>query len=308
MKECCAGAGIERLDETKRQPGVPASGGLSIRGGNGGASSHRFVTFLGATKGRSGSLLVSGETASRFFRTMKLIKNLSWLLALIGGAVALHAGETYEPFRSDLMAGAAYSIDARRLHPTQFSLGLREVAAKTAVIDAKDAAALAVYLKKKDVPLVIGPGGTPYLTDGHHTLRALIESRQADKTAYGHVLANWSGLAEDAFWARMVENHYAYLKDSDGQAAAGALPETLLKMQHDRWRGLAWGVMVAGGFEEKKGWFFQEFAWADFFRTRVSWNDGDDADFKRAVGVAVTLARSPEAAGLPGWTAAEEAR
>ena len=236
---------------------------------------------------------------------MNPLRWLSGVLSLLVLSCAVRAADDYQPFRADLAAGSAYSIDARRLHPTQFSLGLREVAAKTAVIDAKDAAALETYLKKKDAPVVIGPGGVPYLTDGHHTLRALIESRQPDKTAFGHVLANWSELDAGAFWTRMADRHFVYPKDNAGRPAeAVMLPETLLKMQHDRWRGLAWAVMVAGGFEEKKGWFFQEFAWADYFRGRVSWDEGNDAEFARAVGVAVELARSPEAAGLPGWKAA----
>lgn len=231
-----------------------------------------------------------------------ILRILGGLLSPLVLSCAVHASETYHPFRSDLMAGEAYSIDARKLHPTQFSLGFREVAAKTAAIDGKDAAALEAYLKKKDVPIVIGPGGVPYLTDGHHTLRALIGSRQADKTAFGHVLANWSDLSGEAFWVRMEEHRYSYLRDNAGRPAkAGLLPETLLKMQHDPWRGLAWAVMVAGGFEEKKGWFFQEFAWADYFRTRVSWDEANDEEFARAVGRAVELARAPEAAALPGW-------
>lgn len=236
---------------------------------------------------------------------MKSLRMVSGFLCLLVLSCAVRAADAYQAFRPDLVAGSAYSIDARKLHPTQFSLGLREVAAKTAVIDAKDAAALETYLKKKDVPVVIGPGGVPYLTDGHHTLRALIESRQADKTAFGHVLANWSDLSEEAFWVRMEEHRYTYLRDNAGRPAKAALlPETLLKMQHDPWRGLAWAVMVAGGFDEKKGWFFQEFAWADYFRTRVSWDEANDAEFARAVGVAVELARAPAASELPGWKAA----
>lgn len=242
-----------------------------------------------------------------------MITSLRFVTGVLGLLVLpcfLRAADVvYELFRADLPSGAAYSIDARQLHPTQFSLGLREVAAKTAVINAKDAKALAEYLKKKDVPLVIGPGGVAYLTDGHHTLRALIDSKQADKTAYGHVLANWSEVKADEFWRRMEANHYTYLKDNTGNPAkAEALPETLLTMQSDAWRGLAWAMMVAGGFEEKKGWFFQEFAWADYMRSKVSWNDGDDAEFARAVAVAVKLAHEPEASSLPGWKAAEPAR
>ena len=52
------------------------------------------------------------------------------------------AAETYLPFRSDLPAGTAYTIDARRLHPTQFAVGFREVASKIKAINGKDAANL----------------------------------------------------------------------------------------------------------------------------------------------------------------------
>lgn len=221
-----------------------------------------------------------------------------WALILL----TAQAQETYPPFRADLPAGAAYALDARQLHPTQFSHGWREVVDKQRKIDAMSSAELAAYLKDKDVPVVIGPGGVPYMTDGHHTLRALIESRAADKTAYGHILANWSGLAPEDFWSRMVANNYVYLRDAAGRAQPpSTLPASLLVMQRDPWRGLAWAVMKAGGFAEKKGVFFQEFRWADYFRDRVKWNDVDDEAFDDAVDAACVLAQAPAAAQLPGY-------
>ncbi|MDB6166071.1 MAG: phy [Lacunisphaera sp.] len=219
-------------------------------------------------------------------------------------APVLRSAETYEPFRPDLAAGAAYRIDALKLHPTQFALGFREVAYKTRVIDGKNAAALLAYLQEKDVPVVIGPGGVPYMADGHHTIRALLESHQSDKTVYGHIIADWSGLKPDVFWAQMRAKHYAYLKDKDGQARPTAeLPATLLSMQSDIYRGLGWAVMKAGGFTELKGSdaFFQEFYWGEYFRDRLHWND-DEADFQRALKDALTLAHEPAAASLPGYT------
>lgn len=222
-------------------------------------------------------------------------------------ALRLAAAETYASFRPDLPAGAAYRIDAARLHPTQFSVGLREVRYKRAAIDKFDAAQLAAYLQDKDVPLVIGPGGVPYLTDGHHTISALLASAQADKTVYGHVLANWADLPPVEFWARMQEKKLTYLKDSAGQPQPPErLPATLREMQHDIYRGLAWAVMKGGGFAEIKppALFFQEFFWADFFRGRLQWNDADDQDFARVLVEALALARGPAAAGLPGYRGA----
>lgn len=232
------------------------------------------------------------------------MKNCCSLLLLLAlGLVAhLRGAPAYAPFRADMAAGDAYAIDARRLHPTQFALGWREVVAKREKLDAKDAAALAAYLKDKDVPVVIGPGGVPFMTDGHHTLRALLESTHADKTAYGHVFANWSALTPADFWARMRASNYAYLKDATGRdAAPEQLPATLLEMQRDPWRGMAWALMEAGAFTELKGVFFQEFRWADFLRAQVKWNDADDADFERALAQARVLTASPAAAQLPGF-------
>jgi hypothetical protein len=54
---------------------------------------------------------------------------------------------------------------------------------------------------------------------------------------------------------------------------------------------------------EKKGVFFQEFRWADYFRDKVRWDDADDAAFADAVKAACTLAHAPAAAGLPGYRA-----
>ena len=216
----------------------------------------------------------------------------SFILLLLAAVTA--AGRV--PFRADLPAGAAITIDARQVHPTQFSHGWREVVHKQAKMDAMAADELKAYLIKKDVPVVIGPGGVAYLTDGHHTLRSLLESKHADKTAYGHILANWSDLTPEAFWARMQASNYTYLKDAQGASQPpSALPDSLLAMQRDAYRGLAWGVMEARGFHERKDVLFQEFRWADHFRGKVTWDDADDEAFEDAVKAACVLAQRPAA-------------
>jgi 3-phytase len=229
---------------------------------------------------------------------------MRYLLLLALTFLATAAQEIPAPFRPDLPAGAAYALDARRLHPTQFSHGWREVVHKRAKMDAMTPAKLKAYLIDKDVPVVIGPGGVPYMTDGHHTLRALLESAAPDKTAYGHILANWADLPPAEFWARMQANNYTYLQDAAGRPQpAAALPDSLLTMQRDPWRGLAWGVMEAKGFHERKDVFFQEFRWADCFRDKIKWDDADDDAFKAAVKAACVLAQASAAASLPGYRA-----
>ena len=228
------------------------------------------------------------------------------LLLLAIAVLPLSAAENYVPFRPDLPAGAAYTLDARQLHPTQMAIGWREVAAKIKLINGKSPEQTVAYRKDKDVPVVIGPGGVPYMTDGHHTMRALIESKSADKLAYGHILANWSDLTPTELWARMQAKHWVYLKDADAKpVTVAALPADLLHMQLDPYRALGWGLLKAGAYEEIKGVYFQEFLWGDRFRGKVTWNDKDDADFARAVKEASALARTPEFADLPGYKGAK---
>ncbi len=227
---------------------------------------------------------------------------ITLLVFLLGSGVLLRAASEPQAFRADLPAGSAYAIEARQLHPTQFSHGWREVVYKAAKISAMTPAEVRAYLIKKDVPVVIGPGGVPYMTDGHHTLRALLESTAPDKTAYGHILANWAALRPEEFWAKMQASKYTYLNDAAGHPhLPKALPESLLVMQRDPYRGLAWGVMEANGFLEQKGVFFQEFRWADYFRAKLQWNDADDDAFDDAVKAACVLAQLPAAAQLPGY-------
>lgn len=236
---------------------------------------------------------------------MKLLPAL--LLTTLTGLftlTAIGADETYAPFSASMAAGDAYTIDALKLHPTQFSVGQREIDHKRAKFDRMSNDEVTAYLKKKDVPIVIGPGGVPYLTDGHHTISALIACSHADKTVYGHVLANWSDREPLSFWKRMRAHRYTYLSDATGRERNPIdLPASLREMQPDPYRGLAWALMEEGAFKEIKPpkIFFQEFYWADFFRDKITWNEADDADFARAVREAAVLAHSPAAAQLPGY-------
>jgi|UniRef100_UPI00404B52C1 hypothetical protein len=241
---------------------------------------------------------------------MKL--TLFWSFTFCVGFVASAAtcaAETYAPFKPDMPSGAAYTLDALALHPTQFSTGQREINYKRSKFDKMDRAEVTAYLQKKDVPVVVGPGGVPYLTDGHHTISALIACVHPDKTVYGHVLANWSNLPAADFWAKMQKQGYTFLRDSSGQMRSPIeLPVSLNEMKPDPYRGLAWAVMQAEGFKEIKPpeIFFQEFYWADFFRDKITWDDTDNAAFALAVHKALELAHSPAAAGLPGYVAAKD--
>jgi hypothetical protein len=83
------------------------------------------------------------------------------------------------------------------------------------------------------------------------------------------------------------------------------IPDRLENLIDDPYRSLAGYVRDAGGYD-KSATAFCEFQWADFFRPRVTIGASRD-DFNRAVTLALKLASSPEAAGLPGYKGPQKA-
>jgi hypothetical protein len=79
------------------------------------------------------------------------------------------------------------------------------------------------------------------------------------------------------------------------------LPINIRGLADDPYRGLAWAVREAGGFE-KTGEPFCEFRWADFLRKRIRMARTEGA-FEEALKEALALAATPEAKHLPGYRA-----
>ena len=213
--------------------------------------------------------------------------------------------DEYREFSSSMVAGDHFTIDANKLHPTQMTVSFREVAHKAKKFHNMSPEMVTSVFKKKTLPVVIGPGGIPYLTDRHHTARALIESKAADKTAYGEVIANWSQMEPAEFWEKMRQSNYVLLVDSlQNPIEPTSLPNSLSECSNGPYRGLVWAVEQAGGIAERDDVYFQEFAWVIYFRPLLQWDDADDEDFKRAVKEAMKLAHDPAAANLPGYSPA----
>ena len=101
---------------------------------------------------------------------MKLIS--LWPLFLLVGFVAsstARATTTYESFKPTMTAGTAYTIDALKLHPTQFSVGWREIEHKRTKFDAMSTAEVIAYLQQKDVRLILKEAddlGVPVMATG----------------------------------------------------------------------------------------------------------------------------------------------
>jgi hypothetical protein len=87
---------------------------------------------------------------------------------------------------------ALYSVAVDSIAPTQMNEGFTEVDAKTAAFNLLTPSELQSDLLGDIEPVVIGPGGVLYLTDGHHTFTALLDSiyGASDPTVYVNVIAN----------------------------------------------------------------------------------------------------------------------
>ncbi len=187
------------------------------------------------------------------------------------------------------------------LLPTQFAVGLREVddkEEKLGKLPDTDAKALDKYLRDREFPAVLGPGGSIYIVDRHHLGKALM--RRGVKEVYLDVIEDWSGLESGAFWMRMHSDNHVFLFDEMGEERlASELPTSLKFLGNDLYRSLAYFVREAGGFKKTKV-PYAEWHWAQFFRTRMRLVDTDE-DFKKSIKEGLELAASPEAAHLPGY-------
>ena len=119
---------------------------------------------------------------------------------------------------------------------------------------------------------------------------------------YAVVKGSLTNLATADFWATMISNRWVYLNDERGRPLkdVSELPKTIGELCDDPYRSLSWGVRDAGGYE-KTEILYADFSWADFFRTRIVIEPGDDG-FARALEAAMKLCGTADAARLPGFT------
>ncbi|MCC8930922.1 MULTISPECIES: ParB/Srx family N-terminal domain-containing protein [Nocardiaceae] len=139
--------------------------------------------------------------------------------------------------------------------------------------------------------VVIGPGGTPYLTDGHHTLTSFYETSDGGPNLHLRlrVVANLSDRSPADFWAEMQENRWVWTRDVDGvEIPVELLPSGigLSNLADDRFRGLTYFArdigFEAGTIE------FLEFYWGAWIRDSgavdlSAWDRGDMTSYLAAV-------------------------
>jgi hypothetical protein len=197
------------------------------------------------------------------------------------------------PDRPDLAVGKLSA-----LHPTQMTVGRREVAIKRREWSALKGKERKQLLKQHWFPVVIGPRQRYYIVDHHHFGLALHE--EGVKTVWLMELKDLSWLKPRQFWSAMEYWEWVHPYGADGKRRDfGALPVRLQDLEDDPYRSLAGEVQRAGGFAKDTA-PYSEFLWADYFRAKVP-RALLRKNFARALETAMKLAHNQYARYLPGW-------
>jgi hypothetical protein len=185
-----------------------------------------------------------------------------------------------------------------KLMPTQITVGMIEVADKVKRLQSLKPDERVEFMRDHTLPAVIGMQGKIYITDHHHLCRAALEIGL--DTGVFQIEADLSTSNPESFWKEMEKNLWVHPLDENGvRHLYDAIPRQLHNLVDDVYRSVAGYVRNAGGYE-KTPETFAEFIWADFFRRTVP-VELVRSDFGAAVRLAVPLARSSHAKGLPGF-------
>jgi hypothetical protein len=192
-----------------------------------------------------------------------------------------------------------HPVAIKDLRPTQMTVGFREVEAKRREWRRRHGEHAREFLGRHMIPVLKGPKDNLYIIDHHHLARALHEEGVEDVLAT--VVSDLSALAKDAFWIVCEHRGWTHPYDAEGvRRGCGHIPKRIAELADDPFRSLAGELRRAGGFA-KDVTPFSEFLWADFLRRRIP-RKLAAGDFEEALRQARDLARSGDAAYLPGWS------
>lgn len=182
------------------------------------------------------------------------------------------------------------------LHPTQITVGLREVREKRAHwrVQRHKAKFLGSHL----IPVIHGLKDRYYIIDHHHLARALHD--EGVESVAIVVVSDLRTLDREAFWTYLDNRSWMHPYDERGHRQSyRELPRRVSDLVDDPYRSLAGELRRAGGFA-KDTTPFSEFLWADFLRRRVK-KAHVERNFDEALALSLELAKSADADYLPGW-------
>jgi hypothetical protein len=136
-----------------------------------------------------------------------------------------------------------------RLHPTQMTHGEREIRQKADAYRALSEHDLDMAIAEKPIPVVLGPGGEPYVIDHHHVACAL--ERIGVKDVPFVLVRDLTSLSQPEFWLTLENNSWVHPYDADGRRIAFKdIPTQMGDAVNDEFRSLAAFVREAGGYEK----------------------------------------------------------
>lgn len=187
------------------------------------------------------------------------------------------------------------------LRPTQITVGRREVEIKRKVWRDRTRRKEAEFLGRHMIPVVRGPKDRSYVIDHHHLVLSLHE--EGVKEVLVSTVADFTKVEPAIFWATMDARGWVHPFDDKGRRRAfDDIPKSLSGLIDDPHRSLAGELRRMGGFS-KETIPFSEFQWADYLRQHIK-RAQVEKQFTRALEKALVLARSQDAAYLPGWCGA----
>ncbi len=226
------------------------------------------------------------------FRTLEPLRRVAALL-LLSWIAAPAAAEP--PCSRTIPIGAVCEIGLDALHPTQSAIGVIEVEERAKRM--APGTSFIALTRRRPIPVVQGPDGTFYLTDGHHFASMLL--RLGADRVVARVIGRFA--SPPTFWAAMRARHWVYLYDAKGRPISPSeLPVHLRDMVNDPYRSLASYAERAGYFKRTDA-YFMEFEWARYFGARMGWQTIDALHLLSALETAEKLACQPEASSLPGY-------
>jgi hypothetical protein len=181
-----------------------------------------------------------------------------------------------------------HPIPILSLHPTQITVGMREVKEKRKRWrEHRSKKKQAELLDKHMIPVVLGPDRRHYIVDHHHLARALHD--EGVKNILVSIIADLTMVDRDAFWGVLDNRRWIYPYDAKGERRRFRdVPKTVVDLKDDPFRSLAGELRRVGGFA-KDTTPFSEFLWADFLRRKIS-RKGVEIDFEKATEKAMALA------------------
>ena len=189
-------------------------------------------------------------------------------------------------------------IPISELHPTQITVGMREVKAKRKRWRDERGKKREEFLAKHLIPVILGPNDRHYVIDHHHLARALHD--EGVENVLVTTVADLSKLERESFWFVLDCHNWMHPFDDKGRRLGYKdIPKSVKDLVDDPFRSLAGELRRAGGFA-KDTTPFSEFIWADFLRQRIK-RKSIENDFDQAMEHAMAMAKSQDANYLPGW-------